>query len=743
MNSQSQPIPKKERIAILGGGPGAISAAIALTHDEDWKSKRDVTIYQMGWRLGGKCASGRNEHMGDRIEEHGVHVLFGFYDNTFRQIRQIYNELDRPTSLPFSTWQSAFEEHNLVGLSENINGKIENWMIQFPNKPGLPGDDMNESVTLLDVIETVWAWIHKEVTGLKEELREVKSAAESKPTDGDGGSWFSQLAFHLKSDVDELVDSYETLTQSIHTLWQHHWDEEKTDVQVDHSLFEEMLNYLKHWLEEEASELMESNSTIRRAVIMIDLALTIMKGFISDGVIGNGLDVINKYDFIEWLKLNGALKWTYESAPVRGVYDLVFAFEDGDSEKPNVEAGTVLRAMIRMVFSYQGSLMWKFNAGTADIVYGPAYEVLRKRGVKFNFFNKVEKLSTVHTPEGPQVSEIELTQQVRLKQPETEYDPFITVKDLEVWPSTPNLEQIDTEQAALMLQHDIDLESSWSRWPSLYEEAFGKPLPTIRLVQGQDFDKVILGTSIAPVAALLGDSVSQSPELEKMLGAVKTAATQAYQLWLNRSLPELGWRDEDAADDEVSVGPILTAFWQPIDTWAVMDQVIDQENWPNTDEPPLQNISYFCGPLKVDAYPSSDNYDFPEKMKAKVKSNVLHQLNSQIQDLWPEAEADGQFRWEFLYNPILPKLEGEAAFDSQYWRANVDPSERYVLSVVNSSQYRVAADKSGFSNLYLAGDWIKTGLNIGCFESATMGGLQAARAICGYPKEITGEDDIK
>jgi hypothetical protein len=41
--------------------------------------------------------------------------------------------------------------------------------------------------------------------------------------------------------------------------------------------------------------------------------------------------------------------------------------------------------------------------------------------------------------------------------------------------------------------------------------------------------------------------------------------------------------------------------------------------------------------------------------------------------------------------------------------------------------------------LFLTGDWIKTGLNAGCVEAAAMAGMQASRAISGYPVVIKGE----
>ena len=52
---------RKRRIVILGGGMAAVAAAFELTSDPGWKSRYDVTLYQMGFRLGGKGASGRNQ----------------------------------------------------------------------------------------------------------------------------------------------------------------------------------------------------------------------------------------------------------------------------------------------------------------------------------------------------------------------------------------------------------------------------------------------------------------------------------------------------------------------------------------------------------------------------------------------------------------------------------------------------------------------------------------------------------
>ncbi|MET0973811.1 MAG: FAD-dependent oxidoreductase, partial [Thermoleophilaceae bacterium] len=84
-----------KEIAVLGGGVGGLTAAYHLTATPQLRERHSVTVYQLGWRLGGKGASGRNRSRNNRIEEHGLHVWGGFYENAFRLIRQCYAELPR------------------------------------------------------------------------------------------------------------------------------------------------------------------------------------------------------------------------------------------------------------------------------------------------------------------------------------------------------------------------------------------------------------------------------------------------------------------------------------------------------------------------------------------------------------------------------------------------------------------------------------------------------------------------
>ena len=141
---------EKEKIAILGGGVGAISTAFALTDHEGWQDKYDVTVYTLGWRLGGKGASGRNYEVAARVEEHGLHIWFGCYQNAFHMMRKVYQELSEKNLAPDSPLQNcfdAFQPHDRISLVSQ-SGII--WTTEFAVHSGLPGDDFDENLPTQD-----------------------------------------------------------------------------------------------------------------------------------------------------------------------------------------------------------------------------------------------------------------------------------------------------------------------------------------------------------------------------------------------------------------------------------------------------------------------------------------------------------------------------------------------------------------------------------------------------------------
>src|SRR6516165_6421888 len=138
-------------VAILGGGCASIAAAFELTRPRH-KGAYHVTIYQLGWRLGGKGASGRGRS--GRIEEHGLHVWLGCYDNAFLLLRQCYEELKttkvrnargRDAKARGRSWQDLFlQDSHIAVAGPSTQGGWVNWAANFPPAPGLPGDPIDE-----------------------------------------------------------------------------------------------------------------------------------------------------------------------------------------------------------------------------------------------------------------------------------------------------------------------------------------------------------------------------------------------------------------------------------------------------------------------------------------------------------------------------------------------------------------------------------------------------------------------
>jgi len=720
-----------EKIAILGTGVAAMTSAFYLTDQPNWQEKYDITIYQMGWRAGGKGASGCNAEYGQRIEEHGLHIWFGFYENAFKTIQETYKLLDRPEGAPLRTWEDAFKPHSFIALEEYIDKKWQTWPINFPTNNLVPGTS-DKCANLWELLPTAYTWIHESLDELEQHLVGHHG--------NDIEKWLSKLSKEVGKELKHINHATLHLKSLIDSLPKQTKDHD-SDVINDIFMLFKAFKKLKNLLPVILDPILNNLPGVRHLFIIVDLGLTIIIGMIEDDIFTKGFDVINNYDYKEWLIKHGAnKKYTANSPAVIGFYDLAFAYIDGSDQKPNIEAGTMLRSFLRISLDFRGAIMWKMQAGMGDAIFAPFYEALNKRGVKFEFFHKVEEL----IPKGNTVATIKLMKQVNLKKGVKEYNPLVPIHGhcsakealpLYCWPSKPNYEQIDPVQATLLKDYDINLESFWSNWASVYQKQTSHTLPEIVLKKGVDFDKIIFGISIASLPHLCPKLLEKSAPLKTTTEKIKTVVTQAYQVWNNVTLDGLGWSHNPKTDPTAQ--PVLSGFVEPFDTWACMDQLICREDWPTNHQP--KNIAYFCNVMPLESFPPASDYNFPAQCYDTVKTNAMKNLTQDIYNLWPEVAKEGAFNWNILVD--IHNQQGEARFNSQYWRANIDPSERYVQSVVDSTQYRLATDGSGFDNLYLTGDWIKTGLNVGCVEAATMAGMQTSRAICGHPETIHGEKD--
>jgi hypothetical protein len=155
----------------------------------------------------------------------------------------------------------------------------------------------------------------------------------------------------------------------------------------------------------------------------------------------------------------------------------------------------------------------------------------------------------------------------------------------------------------------------------------------------------------------------------------------------------------------------------------------------------VRSVAYFCSVLPDAAPEDGVTRRFHAEELERVRANAVRFLDEDVHALWPlAARPEGGFRWD------VRAAEGEAAsehpFDTQHWTANVNPSDRYVLSLPGSIEYRVSPLDMSFDNLTIAGDWTATGLDTGCIESAVISGRLAAHALSQLPRldDIIGYD---
>lgn len=675
--------------------------------------KYEVTIYQEGWRLGGKGASGRGPS--GRIEEHGLHIWLGFYDNAFRMMRECHAELNAGgMGEIYGDWRDAWTPENDIALcSPDENGGFEKWFVHMPPRDGLPGDPLPpETVFSLPYyVARAFELFRALILDTGVEGETVLSRLE-KPPEGDFTARLAYLAklgtFATAVTLAEGLGVLAALLRSI------------TPATADGVMraADGVLAQLRQWVEDRWL----ADDPNRFLWEVADLTVATITGLMRYGIMSNprGLDAIDDYECREWMRINGASVRALQSPFLRGLYDLSMGYENGDPDKPALSAGQGLRGTLRTFFGYRGAFMWRMRAGMGDVVFAPLYTAMKARGVKFEFFHRLTNMSL--SPEKDHVDTLTFDVQAKVKR-NAEYDPLVPVQGKPCWPSEPIFSQL--AGAKKMQDEAWHFESHWDR-----RRADEKTLKI-----GEDFEFVALTVGVGAVPYVANEIVAHDPRWQSMCDNVATVASQAFQLWLTEDLDSLGWP-----------GPtyITGAFAKPFDTWCDMAHVVPEEGWT---ERPATSV-YFCAALRDPPEPPEESdRDYPSRRTEEVFSRTEGYLNGPIRQIWPGAFDDGgEFRWDILKAPDDESLTGAPSgsdrLKTQYWRANVNPSDRYVIHTPGSWRHRISPLDRTYDNLTLAGDWTDSGFHSGCVEGAVMSGLLAAHALCGSPRleDITAYD---
>lgn len=710
----------RTRLAIIGGGPAGLVAAFHLTRNEP--DAYEITIYEMSWRLGGKTVSGRGEH--GRIEEHGLHILFGCYHNVFATMLECYDEM-RERVKPSGHWlvhfHDAIEPHHFGVIGDDRSERWDPILIEFPSNRGVPGDA--PLPTLFDLLSTLFQLAWMSLIGARslrllhyllapvfdfrnrwtsadfaEQKRGARQREQRRQRDSRslGGDMPSRALLRLaKGMLDRSGLGGRLLLGTVKLAQRLSWP-----------LRRFVPGFLGRWW------------------AVADFMQALIRGLVEDEVLKpGGFERIDVHDLRSWLFRHGAAQETLGSPWVRVIYDAAFSYpkgglspaahhtQPGEIEGESVAAGAALRALMLMTLTFKGAFYNKMRAGMGDVIHVPLYLVLQQRGVKFEFFHRLSDITPLRQADGTYT--VESIEFDALQLPA--YDPLVQVRDLKCWPSEPRLDRVPPDMAER----------------ARAAESYGEPPSPARrrvLERGRDFDAVVLATPVAclpyvcptllQVDAARADRPTPSLSDQSQIDTVQTIAVQ---LWLKPQLAKLGWRDPP---------PLLSLFFDPINTWCDMTHLEPFEDWPAHLK--AGNIAYFCGALPHQhEFPPPSELGRVAALRAAIGQQVHDTtqvfLREQLHQLLPTVRGGGGFNYGLLVDPNNGK--DEARLQAAYLRANYEPHALCTLALPGKTVHRMRADATGYVNLFVSGDWIDNGVHLACVEGAFQAGIRTARAV--------------
>ena len=420
------------RVAILGGGMAGLATAWRLS-EPGWQDELEsITVYQRGWRLGGKGASSRGAN--GRIEEHGLHLWLGYYENSFRLLRECYAELDRPATdpdAPIRTWRDAMIPSGTVGLEDRRADGWHHWLGQFTTNELLPGEPedsrtsthrrtscavpssssstfSSRSPIAIRPPATWWSASHPR-RPRRRKLGGRRGHATRDDRRGAGGD----SSGAARSDRSGVASSWQ---RSIARSPAH----------------------------EAMRDMADDDPDLLRTWHLVAVLMSAARGMLADGIFsGRSIRELNDEDFLDWIGRHGAPAGVENFAFLRGLYDLAFADAGPTRSEGGVGAGIAIFLTSKMFVEYHGAIFWKMAAGMGDIVFAPLYQALRQRGVKFEFFHRVDNLHL--SADGLAIDAVTVGRQARLAPGLPRYEPLVRVRGLPCFPASPLVDQLDAD----------------------------------------------------------------------------------------------------------------------------------------------------------------------------------------------------------------------------------------------------------------------------------------------------------
>jgi len=704
-----------KRIAILGAGPAALTAAWSLSEPG---LAHEITIYTQGWRAGGLCASGR---VGEQqwINQNGTHYLFGCYDATIGLLTAAYEVLAQHGDTRFGTLDGQLVPRDLIVIRQLFHHAWTDWVLAMPRRAGKPGREKR--------IEPHESWEHigRHVFSVlrSDELKKHIHAAETtakKSADENGRGIVAGIRRLVEAVEERLegaaVDTLSTMIDEAARLFEDvllALDRSGHDGPID--ALATLLAALRDALLVVLEPLGSVSVDVHRLALLVDIGLTVVLGGLRDRAFTpEGLSALDVIDFRAWLTKHGARHSSVWSAPISVWYDSIAAYRGGSQNDPQASTCATLIGYARLM-TYAHAFAYQLSWEAGDSIIGPIVAALQHRGVRFAFFHRV--WDVVPSADGARINRVELEQQVALKSGDPlSYAPFLdscAEPGRAVWPDQPRWEQISTPEPghwvgglSAELLHTLPLDPSHAPKvrPGLESSSYPRLGPTVMLEAGRDFD-VVIGAMGLPVYGPSAPSLLAGwPALKTAYSTIGSGETQSLRFWFRPTLVGLGWTTQ---------APILSAYAAPFATWEDPTACLVSERW-GTDRP--HTVAHLFG-----AFDHAQVPDPGDDLQAPTTAAYLNAA------AW--SGYAGAMLWPGVASRTEPLAIDPAHVVAIQVRANVGLDQLYTQILPGTAAARPLPGATPFSNFVICGDWTRTPLLTGTLEGAVESGVAAAGAV--------------
>lgn len=687
----------RRRVAIVGGGIAGLTAAYELSRTREERARWDVTVYEMGHRLGGRLASAHAPERWGRNEEHGLHVWFGFYDNTFRLAEEVWRDFPRPADCPWDTiWEGLRPIHTSDHGLRSPSGEPMLRRIFHARNGAKPGLGASPSpVALLTGLLDLGRALAQTFLSLVVDLEPTPPGAGSRVRLRPGQErWLARLDRMAVRAAERLASP--------------RWSgSARMRLRAGQGL-ERTVARLHPWAFRAALALTRNDPGAVELAYLLDGVLAAIRAIASPrhGILVDGdLDRVSELEVRELLRQHGAHPQTLErSRLLESIYDIPFAYRDGDRSRPVMEASTALRYTLRIALGYKHAIAYLLTAGAAETLVAPLVALLRTRGVRFRPFHRLESVGIDRHRK--RIDRLSLTRSARAR---GEYDPLEERDGFLSFRPEPDWSQL------------VDGEGLRERELDPYSRS-GDPgeADEVELRYGHDFHDVVLALPLGCItpgpdgSGPVEEWLRVHPSARACLERLHLVPTVAAQLWFDQSPQRLGLEDR-----------AVVTWTPPYSVVCDMSPVIAHERWP---EPGPRSCAYLCGcwPLSAHRAPRAD--------ADAAKTRDLEEAHARLDEL-----LDGGLGGLLHDGASCHVPWGSSARRARFVRVNVEPWDLADLPLPGADRVRLEAHDTGLCNLALAGSWVRTHVNTTSVEAAVSSGIAAARALGAQVRPIMGE----